>query len=416
MTLRIATREVDDPRSLPELLPDPSGALALRRGEGLAAWGRAATITVGTGPQRATRLASTLAGLDVEGDVDELVVLASLTFDRRRAGSRAFVPRRLLRRRDGRTRLVTIDPVDDPGPEPPAPGTGTAPRPHADRLRYAGSSLPDLRWLEAVDLAVERIDAGAAEKVVLARDLALWCEDPFDPRHLADRLATTFPDCWTFLHDGLLGATPELLARREGDAVTSLVLAGTRGRDADPARDARLAEELLGSAKDRHEHQLAVTSVTERLDDLATEVHAPTDPSVLTLDNVHHLATRVTARLADRSPASGSASPRPTAFEVADHLHPTAAVGGTPREAALAMIDDLEGMDRGRYAGPVGWMDAAGDGEVALALRCARLSGARARLFAGVGLVAGSLPEDELEETRLKLLAMQGALGGGDAG
>lgn len=411
MRLRVTSTPLDDDRPLPELLPDPTGVLFLRRGDGLAGWGRAVAVEVGTGGDRSARVTAMLDALEVDGDRADLVAMASLTFDRDRAASVAVVPRRVLRREAGRTRLVRIDPdPDDPdAPAPPAPGSGPPPRSHHDRLRYAGSSLPDLRWLEAVATAIDRIDAGEVRKIVLARDLALWCERTFDPRHLAIRLAQRFPDCWTFLQDGLLGATPELLARRDGADVTSLVLAGTTGRDPDPAADARLGRELLASTKDRLEHRLAAESVTGRLADLATAVEAPPQPDLLALDNVQHLATRITGRLVAHGRTSGG-SRLPSALEVADHLHPTAAIGGTPRQVALDLIAVLEGMDRGRYAGPVGWVDGTGDGEVALALRCAQLSGARARLFAGVGLVAGSLPEDELEETRLKLLAMQGAL------
>lgn len=404
MTLRLTSRAVDDERPLPVLLPDPHGLLVLRHGDGLAAWGQAVRLSVGAGPQRADRTTAALRDLDVDGDPRDLLVFASLAFDRRHGASRAVVPRRILRREDGHTRLVCIDPIDDDGPFPPEPGAGPAPRGHDDRLRYAGSSLPDLRWLEAVATAIDRVEAGVADKVVLARDHALWCEHPFDARWLALRLAGRFPACWTFLHEGLLGATPELLARRHGAAVTSVVLAGTIGRDPDPAEDARLGRALQDSTKDQLEHRLAAESVTDRLGDLADDVVA-SGPDLLALDNVQHLATRITATL--NPTGSGRV---PSVLEVADHIHPTAAIGGTPRDVAMAMIAELEGMDRGRYAGPVGWMDGTGDGEVALALRCAHLSGARARLFAGVGLVPGSLPESELEETRLKLLAMQGAL------
>lgn len=413
MRLAITTRTLDDDRSLPHLLPDPQGILLLRRGEGLAAWGTAGAIQPGVGAARGTRITTALADLSVEGDPADLVCFASLTFDRQRVGSRAVVPRRILRRRGGTTHLVCIDPVDDDGPSPAEPGSGPALVPHRDRLRYAGSSLPDLRWLQAVATAIERIEQGGLDKVVLARDHALWCADPFDARHLADRLASRFPDCWTFLQDGLLGATPELLARREGAAVTSIVLAGTTGRDPDPSVDARLGQALLDSDKDQREHALAARSVEEGLADLG-RVTAPDGPGLLALDNVQHLATRITAVLdanaRDDARATTHDHRLPSVVEVADHLHPTAAIGGTPSDRALATIAELEGMDRGRYAGPVGWMDGNGNGEMALALRCALLSGARARLFAGVGLVAGSLPESELEETRLKLLAMQGAL------
>lgn len=412
MRLTITSRPVDDDRPLPAMLPDPHGILMVRRGDGLAAWGRAHRVAVGTGPGRASRVTAALADLEVDGDRGDLVCFTSLTFDRGDARSHAVVPRRIVRRRGGQSRLVSIDPVGDGRATPEEPGSGPPLVPNDDRLRYAGSSLPDLRWLEAVATAIRRIQQGQADKVVLARDHALWSENTFDPRLLAIRLVERFPDCWTFLQHGLLGATPELLARRDGSAVTSLVLAGTTARDPDPVADARLGRDLLASAKDQLEHRLAAESVTDRLADLATTVSAPDHPDLVGLDNVHHLATRITATLAPAVGQDAGLGPArlPSVLEVADHLHPTAAIGGTPRDVAMAMIAELEGMDRGRYAGPVGWMDGHGEGEVALALRCAHLSGARARLFAGVGLVAGSLPESELEETRLKLLAMQGAL------
>jgi menaquinone-specific isochorismate synthase len=197
----------------------------------------------------------------------------------------------------------------------------------------------------------------------------------------------------------MVGATPELLARLQGDDVTSLVLAGSAPRGATPTEDQLRGEALLVSAKDRWEHELAVDSVRavlqERCDRLEME-----GPGVLRLANVQHLATRLQGRLVG---AKGIG-------DLIAALHPTAAVCGTPRQAALDRIRSLEQMDRGRYSGPVGWLDADGNGEFGIALRCAEVNGSRARLFAGAGVVAESLPEAELEETRLKLLAMQSAL------
>ncbi len=404
MTLVVTSSPVSDPRPLPALAPDPDALLWLRRGDGMAAWGQAHTIEVGAGPGRADRIRTAVAALDVDGDPRDLRVFVSLAFDRSTARSRAVVPRRILVRQDEGTRLVSIDSSERGarGDDIPGPGDGPSPRPHRGRIRYAGSSLPDVRWLEAVASAIRRIEAGDAQKVVLARDHAVWCHDTFDPRHLALQLSARFPACWTFHHEGLVGATPELLLSRRGNAIRSLVLAGTTRRDPDAKVDRELGQALLASDKDLREHALATASVLTVLDDLVDDVSAPSQPELLDLDNVRHLATDITARLREDL----------WAVQVADRLHPTAAVGGTPRDQALTMIAELEGMDRDRYAAPVGWMDATGDGEFGLALRCARLSGARARLFAGVGIVAGSLPEDELSETRLKLLAMQHALGG----
>lgn len=284
--------------------------------------------------------------------------------------------------------------------EPPAPRSGTPPPPHQDRPRYAGSSQPDLHWLEAVAEAIGLIEAGEVAKVVLARDHAVWAREPFDAVALARRLTARFASCHTFVVDGLVGATPELLLARNGDRVVSRVLAGTAARGPDPASDARLGAALLASDKDRTEHRLAAESVADVLAPRCRVLQHDPEPELLRLDNVQHLATLFTGDL--DVPAS--------ALELVAALHPTAAVGGTPRRTAIEVIRRLEGMERGRYAGPVGWTDPSGDGEWGIALRCAQLSGARARLFAGVGIVGASLPEAELEETRLKLLAMQAAL------
>lgn len=215
------------------------------------------------------------------------------------------------------------------------------------------------------------------------------------------RLISRFPGCHVFRVADLVGASPELLVRRTAERMDSLVLAGSAPSFVDEDQATSAARTLMDSDKDRWEHELAVRSVRDPLVGIGAEVDVRDTPEILRLANVQHLATAVTATV----PAGWDA------LHLAELLHPTAAVGGTPTDAAVRVIEELEGMDRGRYAGPVGWMDGRGDGEFAIALRCAELSGARARLFAGAGIVAGSLPEAELDETRLKLGAMMGALG-----
>nr|WP_246324124.1 isochorismate synthase [Petropleomorpha daqingensis] len=276
-------------------------------------------------------------------------------------------------------------------------------------MRYADGELDPVRWCAAVAAAVERITAGDLAKVVLARDLIVAADEPLDPRRLLRRLADRFPDCWTFAVDGLLGATPELLLRRTGRELSARVLAGTAPRGAG-AEDERLAAALLGSAKDRAEHALAVDSLVGALAPYCSSLSAPEEPELLTLANVRHLATDVTGTQRRTGPRS-----RAGLLELIGAVHPTAAVGGTPTAAAVALIGELEGMDRGRYAGPVGWVDARGDGEFGLALRCAEISPAdpcTARLFAGCGIVAGSDPAAELAETQVKFAAFQAALEG----
>ena len=408
MRLRVTSRWWDEDRPLLDLPPVADATCWVRRDEGLVAWGTAARIAPGPGPDRFARAEQELQALAADARVDDGVQvpgsgvtgLGSFAFTDTATGSVLRVPQVLIGRRGGRTWRTDVE-VDGLAP---APGPADRPPPPVarGRTRYAGSSLPDLAWLEAVAAAVDRIADGRLDKVVLARDHAVWSEHRFDALDLARRLHARFPRCHTFVVDGLVGATPELLLARDGTAVSSRVLAGTTGRSDDEATDAALGAALLDSAKDQHEHRLAAASVHDVLDPACATLDVDDAPRLLRLDNVQHLATVFRGTLA--------ADPPPSSLELVAALHPTAAVGGTPRDAAVAMIAELEGLDRGRYAAPVGWTDAAGDGEWGIALRCAELSGARARLFAGVGVVGASLPEDELEETRLKLRAMQAVL------
>lgn len=408
MSFRVHTRSIDTSAPLLDLVPDPADALVWLRGdEGVVGWGVAARIEPGLGDDRFVRADTALQELAATSEIHDEVVrpgtgligIGSFTFYPDVAGSVLVIPRVIAGRHEGVTWLTTIDP---PGAAP-APGPATAPLPRPavrDRPRYAGSSNPDRHWLEAVALAIERIDAGVMDKVVLARDHAVWSHEPFDALDLARRLHDRFPSCHTFVMGGLVGATPELLLTRRDRHVTSRVLAGTSGRGEDATQDAAIGSALLHSAKDRAEHVYAVDSVTEVLDPICVTLTHDPEPDLLRLDNVQHLATMFDGQL--RAPHR--------ALEIVQGLHPTAAVGGTPRDVAMEQMRALERLDRGRYASPVGWTDSNGNGEWGIALRCAQLSGARARLFAGVGIVTGSLPEDELEETRLKLLAMQDVL------
>ena len=410
MSLTVHSVAIDEDRPLLDLLPHTPDALAwVRDGEGLVAWGVAARIEAGRGTERFGRANDALQALAADSEVvDELglagsglIGVGSFTFDADADGSVLVVPRTVIGRRGGVTWRTDVTP---PGATPVPPPTTAASTPvttPAARPRYAGSSLPDVHWLEAVARAIERIGAGEADKVVLARDHAVWSHEPFDPIDLARRLTARFPRCHTFIVEGLVGATPELLLSRSGRSVTSRVLAGTTGRSTDEVADAALGAALLASDKDLAEHRFAADSVREVLGPRCADLAGEPGPRLLRLDNVQHLATTFAGHLDE---------PTTSALELVGALHPTAAVGGTPRPTALTMIRELEGMSRGRYAAPVGWTDTAGDGEWGIALRCAELSGARARLFAGVGVVAASLPEAELEETRLKLLAMQAAL------
>lgn len=352
-------------------LPDPQGYAWIAPGRAMVGWGVADRICP-SGPDRFSVARDWAAAALTPGDV----AFGAFTFTPDGTTSALVRPERRL-----------TGPGPHPGPVEPLPAPG--------RVRYAGGGLAELAWMEAVQAATGRIAAGELEKVVLARDVQVWSDRPLDPRTLARRLVRTFPTCMTFLHEGFVGATPELLVSRTGDRVASLVLAGSAPPDPAAGRA------LLASAKDREEHRYAAESVREALGPVCAELTV-SEPGLLVLANVQHLATRVTGRLA-------------TDVHVLDlvaALHPTAAVCGTPTPVAAEVLAELERMDRGRYAGPVGWCDGRGDGEFGIALRCAEIDGTRARLFAGAGIVEGSLPERELEETRMKLRAMRSALEG----
>jgi len=345
------------------------------------------------------------------------VAFGTFTFDASSDGSVMIVPRTVLGR-DGRGRawLTSVAPRgDDPPGDPPAPGGNPFPPGMEEappgtpspwgNLRWHDGSLPGPRWEQAVAEAVAAIRAGGLRKVVLARDVFATADEPIDARVLLRRLARRYPDCFTFSCDGMIGATPELLVRRAGNQVSALVLGGTLPRGADPAQDKALGEELLASAKNNEEHAYAVDSIREALGPLCQALDVEARPSLLKFPNLQHLGTQVHGILANGTP------PR-SALALAAAVHPPAAVCGTPAGTALELIRDLEHMDRERYAGPVGWVDADGNGEWGIALRCGQLSGRTARLFAGCGIVAGSEPAAELAETLVKLQPMRGALEG----
>jgi menaquinone-specific isochorismate synthase len=306
-------------------------------------------------------------------------------------------------RRGSSTWLTTIGAASIPSSPAVAPATApVAPR----GITFADGALSGAEWASVVADAVRRINEGELEKVVLARDLLATAEDDVDVRWPLRRLAESYPMCWTFHVDGLFGATPEMLVRRERGLVTSRVLAGTIRRTGDDARDLALAATLARSSKDLEEHEYAVRSVADALAPHCSSMNVPEAPFVLHLPNVMHLATDVAGVMHD------SADPAGTSLDLAEALHPSAAVGGTPTHAATALIGEIEGMCRGRYAGPVGWMDAAGDGEWGLALRSAEIEGPRVRLFAGCGIVADSDPESELAEAQAKFVPVRDALTG----
>lgn len=248
--------------------------------------------------------------------------------------------------------------------------------------------------------ATSRIRSGALDKVVLAREVIVSSETPFDPGALFGAIREGFPTCFNFCvgtpQGSFIGASPELLVSSEGRTVAAVGLAGSSRRSSDPAVDDHLGQRLLASSKDRAEHDFVVRRIVDSLQRLSIWVEAAPQPEVIKVANIQHLATPVIAQLAEPK----------TAIELAALLHPTPAVGGEPWGEAAKVIRDVEGMDRGWYAGPVGWMDGSGDGVFCVALRSALLRDREAHLYAGVGVVADSDPEAELAETEIKLEAL----------
>jgi menaquinone-specific isochorismate synthase len=264
------------------------------------------------------------------------------------------------------------------------------------------STMAPERWRDGV-VAVgrDKIVAGGLDKVVLAREILLRTDQPVPVAAVLSRLRSSFPSAIIFAVDGFCGASPELLVGRHGDIVRAHPLAGTAPRAADPAADQGLAAGLLASTKDRWEHRITIDWLLDGLLPFCSYVDAEPEPSIVSLANVHHLGTLVEGRLS---------SPAASVLDLVGALHPTPAVGGAPQDVALALIEEIEGVDRGRYAGPVGWLDHDGNGSFAVGIRSAEIAGTEARIMAGVGVVAGSDPVAELAETRSKFRAMVGAL------
>lgn len=386
-------------------LPAPNRTLSfVQDGQGLVGWGEYARLTV-DGPDAAARIqrwfSAVVAGLTISDQVSVPgsgpVAFVSLGFDDRDV-SVAVVPAVVLGVRAG-VAFSTV--IGDPGLTDRLPVTAPG------RVSYADGTLSVAGFTSAVATAAARIRAGRAagnaphrrlQKVVLAHDLEATTEHEVDERHLLRQLSTAYPSCWTYSVDGLVGASPELLMRRVDGAITSRVLAGTAW--AEHVGD-QVAADLMGSGKDLSEHSFAVDSVASVLRGVVSDLDVPSGPHPLPLANLTHLATDITGRL----PVGG-----PSALELAAMLHPTAAVGGTPTDLALAQIRELEPVPRGRYAAPVGWLDAAGDGEFAIALRCASVSGHTIRMIAGCGIVADSDPSTEAREAQVKMIPIRDAL------
>lgn len=419
--LVVETREIDPVDDL-LAFTDPRSPLAwLRRGEGIVGVGNPVTWyeTGAPGadeaqpsPADAWREIAATAEIDDPVGVHGtgLVAFGTFAFDpRSQAPGRLVVPQAVVGHRDGRAWITTVRFAASSVELPPI-----APVPYGPywSATLGPGALDPEGYQAAVRAGLDAIAAGEVGKVVLARDLVGTVPAGADLRRLVRALATGYLDTWTFAVDGLIGASPETLVTVSGGEVTARVLAGTIPRGADNEGDAAASFRLAHSGKDLDEHQYAVQSVVEALAPHVSSLRADDEPFSLELPNLWHLATDVEGEIADHA----------SALDLVAALHPTAAVAGTPTDAALEVIRRIEPFDRRRYAGPVGWVDAQGDGEWAIALRCAQIGADPRRGFAefsdtipvvahaGAGIVAGSDPETELLETRVKFRPIVDAL------
>lgn len=447
-TIRTLTVPLDGetaPGGLPSYLVRDDVLCWTRREAGLVGFGEVARFTA-TGPERFLEADIWWRHLVIEADITDHVecpgtgpvAFGSFAFSKVSAHeSRLIVPEIVVGVRDGRAWLTQIRTDDgelteasalaalrgwlkaapaDP-PEAVLPGTagdvsanaGPAVEPSGTATLKTGS-LSEEDWMAAVAEGVAEIRTGRLEKLVLARDVVATVPEGVNAAEVLRQLAIRYRECWTYGVDGLVGATPEMLIQVEGRTAQARVLAGTLDRR-DAVGEAGLpldyAERVLaGSEKQRHEHEIAIQSLTTQLAPFSEAMNAHSEPFILELPNVWHLASDVKAELTE---VEGHV---PTCLALINALHPTAAVCGTPTTVAGALIRKLEHMDRGPYAGPVGWLDAAGNGEWGIALRGAVIeSPTTVRLYAGCGIVEGSQPEAELAETWAKFRPMLESLG-----
>ncbi|MDR2703109.1 MAG: isochorismate synthase [Cellulomonadaceae bacterium] len=401
--------------ALADLLPDADIVAWLHGDDGMVGWGQAFAVQLPALHQFPAAKKAWQELVAAATIIDEvgvfgsgLVGFGSFCFDpKSEAGAVLVVPRVLVGRRGSVSWLTTVDADVSAetilaAPEEPvrAPFDVVESAPEGDDWQVERTV-----WKAAVEEALARIAAGDAQKVVLAREITLTAPAPFSATWAVKQLAHRFADTWNYAIDSFVGATPEMLVSVRDGLVTSLVLAGTAPipADADDEKITFLASKLLDSQGDQEKHAIAIDNVANAIAPLCHNVKV-SEPEILELPNVLHLASWITGEYADPQNAI-------TSLYLAGILHPPAAVCGTPTAAALDIIRDLELFDRGRYAGPVGWISANGDGEWGIALRGAHLVGSQARLFAGCGIAPGAQPGQELLESEAKLAPMRWALG-----
>ncbi len=399
----VTTTRIGDHLPLLDLLNSDAPLSWVRNGEGLVGWGVHAKTTV-SGKDRFEKartwwhhqLETFAVANSVHGSGTGPVLFTSFSFDRNEE-SVLVIPKVIVGQKGAQSWITWIGDTPQPVlPESPAQYS-------QDTFTFGGGSITTSAWKERVAEAIKRVGSSQVDKVVLARDLVAESTTSIETAPILKKLAAEYPSTWTFAVDGLVGATPELLLRLSRGMVTSRVLAGTIPKTGNDEKDLALAASLARSSKDLEEHEYAVRSVADALEPFCSSTNVPESPFVLHLANVMHLATDVTGALIETKQ-------RVDAFSLLQSLHPSAAVCGTPRNIAFDIITEIEGMNRGRYAGPVGWIDASGDGELGIALRSGQITDREIRIFAGCGIVAGSNPEKELEESNAKMIAMRSAL------
>jgi len=384
-----------------ELLPDLNPFTWVRNGEGLVGWGvHASTKVKGSNRFDDARkwwhqqLDSFEINNEVHGPGTGPVLFTSFSFDEDEE-SELVIPKVIVGTRNQSTWITWFGKESQP------------------KLieRATANPIPNIKWRESdveswkekVLSAVTEIQDDSLDKVVLAREIVADADSEIDPRSVLRNLAKEYPGTWVYANNGLIGATPELLIRLSNSMVVSRVLAGTISKTGDDDKDLALAASLARSSKDLEEHEYAVRSVAEALSPFCASTNVPDAPFVLHLSNVMHLATDVTGAIKESHKVVDI-------FSILSKLHPSAAVCGTPTALAAALIKRIEGINRRRYAGPIGWIDAKGDGEQGIALRCGFINGKEVHAFAGCGIVAGSDAAKEVSESQAKFLPIINAL------
>ena len=381
----------------------------IREGHGLIGWGEALRLESRASSGRVADLAKQWKSVVENSFVTDnvlcpgsgLVAFGAFSFsDQSATPSVLIVPRVVLGSSEGKIWLTRVSNSADSQPPAPEFWLSEIHYPVNEPLTFQSGKISPDKFKDLVSQAVQKIESGQIEKVVIARDLEAALPDSFDIRASLKKLSAQYPTCWVYSVDGIFGASPELLVRVSKSQVSARVLAGTAARGTDPGVDQAISVALASSSKNTAEHAFAVNSLVNSLKQFCAQVDADPAPFSLALPNVWHLASDVHGVLKENA----------SVLDVAAVLHPTAAVAGTPTGAAQEIISELEQNDRGRYAGPVGWIGADGDGEWAIALRGAEIVGSHLRAFAGCGIVAQSDPEAELSETELKFRPIKESL------